>query len=123
MRSGAIEINGEQLDEIVPNICLKMDSAIQIIANDKRVRSETAHDLKDFSNQSLATHAKKGKQLVSMLPAIKKDLNLLGYDTVELSTETDALESKIGSYDEKLLEESEAKLLKQIDDGKKSKIN
>ena len=34
---------------------------------------------------------------------------------VELSTENDTLKNKIGSYDEKWLEESEAKLLKQID--------
>ena len=36
-----------------------------------------------------------------MMPAIKKDFNLLSDDIVELSTENDALKSKIGSYDEK----------------------
>ena len=43
----------------------------------------------------------------------------MGDDIVELSTENDALEFKIRSYDEKWLEESKAKLLKQIDDEKR----
>ena len=30
-----------------------MDSAMHIIFNDKTVRSETIHDLKEFNNQSL----------------------------------------------------------------------
>ena len=42
----------------------------------------------------------------------------MGDDNVELSTENDALKNKIGSYDEKWLEESKANLLKQIDDKK-----
>ena len=52
------------------------------------------------------------------MPAIKKAFNFLGDDKVELSTENDALKNKIGSYDEKWLEEPEAKLSKQIDDEK-----
>ena len=51
--------------------------------------------------------------------AIRKAFNLLGDDIVEFSTEKDALKNKIGSYDEKWLEESKARLLQQIDDGKK----
>ena len=51
-----------------------------------------------------------------MMPAIKKAFNLLGDDIVDLSTENDALKNKIGSYDEKWLEESKARLLQQIDD-------
>ena len=47
-----------------------MDLAIQIIVNDKTVRSDTVQDLKEFNNQSLATQAKKGEQLVSKMPAI-----------------------------------------------------
>ena len=43
-----------------------MDLAIQIIANDKTVRIDTVQVLKQFNNQSLATQAKKGEQLVSM---------------------------------------------------------
>ena len=45
---------------------------MQIYSIDKTVRSNTVNDLKEFNNQSLATHAKKGEQLVSMMPAIKK---------------------------------------------------
>ena len=56
------------------------------------------------------------------MPAIKRAFNLLGDDIVELSTENDALKNKIGSYDEKWLEESKAKLLKQIDDEKKANL-
>ena len=52
------------------------------------------------------------------MPAFRKAFNLVGDDTVELSTENDALKSKIRSYDEKWLEESKAKLLKDIDDEK-----
>ena len=57
-----------------------------------------------------------------MMPAIKKAFNLLGDDIVELSTENDALKNKIGSYDEKRLEESKARLLQQIDDEKRANL-
>ena len=97
-----------------------MDLAMQIISTDKTVRKDIIQDLKDFSNQSLTTQAKKGEQLVSMMPAIKKAFNLLGDDIVELSTKNDVLKNKISSYDEKWLEESKAKLLKQIDDEKRA---
>ena len=99
-----------------------MDLAIQIIANDKTVRSDTVQDIKEFNSQSLATQAKKGEQLVSMTPAIKKVFILLGDDIVELSTENDALKNKIGSYDEKRLKESKARLLQQIDDEKRANL-
>ena len=95
-----------------------MELAMQIISNDTTVRNDTIEDLKDFKSQPLSTRAKKGEQLVSMMPAIKKAFHLLGDDKVELSTENDALKNKIGSYDEKWLEESKNKMLKQIDDEK-----
>ena len=91
---------------------------MQIISNDKTVRNDTIQDLKEFNSQFLTTQAKKGEQLVSMMPAINKAFNLLGDDIVDLSTENDALKNKIGSYDEKWLEESKNKMLKQIDDEK-----
>ena len=46
----------------------------------------------------------------------------MGDDIVELSTEKDALKNKIGSYDEKWLEESKAKLIKQIDDERRANL-
>ena len=95
---------------------------MQIISTDKTVTSNTVNELKEFNNQSLATQAKKGEQLVSVMPAIKKAFNLLGDDIVDLSTENDALKNKIGSFDEKWLEESKAKLLEQIDDEKRANI-
>ena len=55
-----------------------------------------------------------------MMPAIKKAFDLLGDDIVDLSTENETLKSKIGDYDGKWLEESKAKLLKQIDDEKRA---
>ena len=70
---------------------------MQIISNDKTVRSDTIQDIKQFNFQSLTTQAKKGEQLVSKLPAIKNAFNLLADNIVELSTENDALKSKIGS--------------------------
>ena len=95
---------------------------MQIICTHKLVRNDAIQDLKDFNQQSLTTQAKKGEQLVSMMPAIKKAFNLLSDDIVELSTENDALKIKIGSYDEKWPEESKAKLLKQIDDEKRKNL-
>ena len=55
------------------------------------------HSLKKINNQSLATEAKKGELLVSMMPAIKKAFILKGDNIVELSTENDALKKKKGS--------------------------
>ena len=95
---------------------------MQIISSDKTVRNFTVQDLKEFNSQSLTTQAKKGEQLVSMITAIKRAFILLGDDIVELSTENDALKSKIRSYDEKWLEESKARLLKQIYDEKRAKL-
>ena len=95
---------------------------MQLSSNDKTVRNDTIQDLKEFNQQSLTTQAKKGEQLVSMMPAIKKAFNLMGDDIIELSIENDALKNKIGSYDERWLEESKAKLLKEIDDEKRANI-
>ena len=99
-----------------------MDLAIQKIAYEETVRSDTVQNLKEFNNQSLATQGKKTEQLVSMMPAIKKAFNFLGHDMVDLSTENDALRNKIRDYDEKWLEESKDKLLKQIDDEKRPNL-
>ena len=44
----------------------------------------------------------------------------MGDVIVELYREKDALKNKKGSYDEKWLEESKAKLVKQIDDEKRA---
>ena len=95
---------------------------MQLISTDQKVRDDTIQDLKEFNSQSLSTRSKKGEQLVSMMPAIKKAFNLLGDDIVDLSTENDALKNKIGDYDEKWLEESKARLLKDIDDEKRANI-
>ena len=99
-----------------------MELAMQIISSDKTVRNDTVQDLKEYNSQSLKTQAKKGEQLVSMMPAIEKAFNLMGDDIVDLSTENDALKSKIGDFDEKWLEESKNKLLKQIDDEKRANL-
>ena len=67
---------------------------MQTISNDKTVRNDAVQGLKEFNQQSLTTQAKKGEQLVSMMPAIKKTFNFTGNDIVELSTENDALKKK-----------------------------
>ena len=95
---------------------------MQLSSNDKSVRDDTIQHLKEFNAQSLTTQAKKGEQLVSMMPAIKKAFNLMGDDIIELHTENDALKNQIGDYDEKWLQESKAKLLKEIDDEKRANI-
>ena len=97
-----------------------MDLAIQIISNDKTIGNNKKLDFKEFINQSLTTQTKKGEKLVTMMPAIKKALSLLGNDTIELSTSNDALKNKIGSHDQQWLEESKPKLLKQINDDKRA---
>ena len=95
---------------------------MQLGSSDQSVRNDTIQDLKDFNQQSLSTQAKKGEQLVSMMPAIKKAFNLLGDDIIELSVENDALKNQIGDYDKKWLEESKAKLLKDINDEKRANL-
>ena len=95
---------------------------MQVLSNDKTVRNDTIQDLKEFNSQSLSTQGKKGEQLVSMMPAIKKAFILMGDDIVELSTENDALKNKIGSYDEKWLEESKNKMLQLMDDEKRANL-
>ena len=95
---------------------------MQKISTDQTVRNDTIQDLKDFNQQSLTTQAKKGEQLTSMMPAIKKDFNVLGDDIIELSVENDALKNQIGDYDQKWLDESKAKLLKDINDEKRANL-
>ena len=95
---------------------------MQLGSSDQSVRNDTIQDLKDFNQQSLSTQVKKGEQLVSMMPAIKKAFDLLGDDIIELSVENDALKNQIGDYDQKWLEESKAKLLKDINDEKRANL-
>ena len=95
---------------------------MQLGSSDQSVRNDTIQDLKDFNQQSLLSQAKKGEQLVSMMPAIKKAFNLLGDDIIELSVENDGLKNRIGDYDQKWLEESKAKLLKDINDEKRANL-
>ena len=58
-----------------------------------------------------------------MTPAIKKAFDLMGDDDiVEISTEIEGLKNQIRDYDEKWLEESKAKLLKQIHDEKRANL-
>ena len=47
-----------------------MELAMQIISNDKTVRSNTVQDSKAFTSKSLSTQAKKEGQLVSLMPSI-----------------------------------------------------
>ena len=74
---------------------------MQIISNSKTVRNDTIQDLKEFNSQSLSTRAKKGEQLVSMMPAIKKAFDLMGDDIIDLTTENETLKNQIGNYDQK----------------------
>ena len=95
---------------------------MQLSSNDKTVKNDTIQDLKQFNQQSLTTQAKKGEQLTAMMPAIKKAFNVLGDDIIELSTENDVLKNQIGEYYQKWLEESKAKLLKDINDEKRANL-
>ena len=95
---------------------------MQVISSDQTVRNDTIQDSKDFNQQSLTTQARKGEQLTSMMPAIKKAFSILGDDIIELSTENDVLKNQIGEYDQKWLDESKAKLLKDINDEKTANL-
>ena len=54
---------------------------------------------------------KKRKEVVSLMPSIRKVFDLMGDDIVELSAENESLKNKLDSYDEKCLEaKSKAKL-------------
>ena len=46
----------------------------------------------------------------------------MGDGIVDLTVENDALKNQIGEYDEKWLQESKAKLLKDIDDKKRAEL-
>ena len=54
--------------------------------------------------KSLTPQAKKGEQLISMLPACKKAFDLMGDDVVALPTKNEVLENQTGEYDQKWLE-------------------
>ena len=85
---------------------------MQIFSTGQKVKRDKVHGLKEFNNQSLATQARKGEQLVSMMPAFQKTFDLMGDDIVDLSTKNKGSKNKRGSYDEKWLEESKARPLK-----------
>ena len=95
---------------------------MQLISSDQAVRNDTIQDLKNFNQQSLSTQTKNGEQLTIMMPAIKKVFNVLGDDIIELSTENDVLKNQIGDYNQKWLDETKAKLLKDINDEKRANI-
>ena len=61
---------------------------MQIISNDQTVRRGTGQGSKNINSQSLATQAKKGEQLVSMMPANKKAFELMDDDIVDSSAKT-----------------------------------
>ena len=95
---------------------------MQNISKDKTVRNDTIQDLKDFNQQSLTTEAKEGEHLVSVMPVIKKTFNLMGDNIVELSVENESLKNHVGDFDEKWLQDSKIKLLKEIDVGKRANL-
>ena len=95
---------------------------MQIISNDKIVRSDSVQDVKEFNAQTLSTQVKKGEQLVSVMPADSKAFDLMGDDIVELHRKNETLKKQIGDYDQKSLEEPRTKFLKQIDDEKRASL-
>ena len=49
-----------------------MELAIQNLCNDRTVRINTVQDLPELNSVSLSAQAKKGEELVSIMPACKK---------------------------------------------------
>ena len=90
------------------------------ISNDKFVRIYTVQDSEDFNSQPIATENKEREQLVAVMPAIEKTFDILGNDILEFFTGKKSLKNQIDSYNDKLLEESEAMLLEQFDDEKRA---
>ena len=56
---------------------------MQIISNDKTVRSKRVQVLKDSTSQSSASQVKKGKKIVAMMPAVENAFNLMADDDNE----------------------------------------
>ena len=100
---GNIDFNDEFSEEILNIKNLKMELAMQIISNDRNLTNSRVQNLKGFTTQVLSTQAKKGEQLVSLMPAIMKTFHLMGNDTVKLSTENNFLVDKMVCYDENWL--------------------
>ena len=98
-----------------------MELAMQITSSDKTVRRYHTR-FKRIQLSIFNDSMQNGRTAVSMMPAIKKAFNLLGNDIVELSVENDSLKNQIGEYNEQWLEESKAKLLKDIDDEKRANL-
>ena len=84
------EITNKYLDEILHNNKIQKELAMQTFSEDQTVGNNTVQDLKELNSQSLVTKAKKGEQLDSMMPAIRKAFDLMGDDIVDLSTQNDA---------------------------------
>ena len=57
-----------------------------------------------------------------MMPVVEKAFDLMGNDIVDIPTEIDALQTRIGAYDEKRSEESKTQLLRQIDDEERANL-
>ena len=57
-----------------------MELAMQIISNDKTVRSKTVESLKDFTSQSSSTQYKREEHLVPLMRSVGKALDLMGDD-------------------------------------------
>ena len=89
---------------------------MQILSNDKMIRSNTVQDSKDFNPQSSTTKAKKSKHLVSMMPAIEKALDIVGEDIVESSTDNESLKRRF--FGGKWLKESKTRPLRQLENSK-----
>ena len=91
---------------------------MQIICNDKTVKSNTIKDSEDFISGILSTQDKNREKLVSTMQSIEKAFDLMSDDKLELSTESESLKNKISSYDENCLKKSKTNLLRKIDYGK-----
>ena len=57
-----------------------------------------------------------------MKHVVEKTFDIMGDNLVELSTENELLENKLSFYDEKWLQQSKCKLLRQVDDKKKANL-
>ena len=98
-----------------------MEIAMQIVSSDKTVRSDTKE--KKRIQQPIFNYSSEKRRAISFHDACyQENFNLLRDDIVELHTENENLKNKIGSYDEKRLEDFKAKLLEQISDEKRANL-
>ena len=87
-----------------------MSEIVEFLKSDPNVRQQIRSDLIKFNKQNLVTQAKKGEELVAIVPVIKQAIQIMGDDIYELGVENDILRNKMGDVDEKWLSQTKTNI-------------